>query len=62
MLPFNFLGGDLRVVHGGIDGFSQIPVYLKCSTNNRAETVKDYFVEAVQEYGLPLRIRCDMGG
>lgn len=62
MLPFNFLGGDLHVVHGGIDGFSQIPVYLKCSTNNRAETVKDYFVEAVQEYGLPLRIRCDMGG
>lgn len=50
------------VVHGGIDGFSRIPVYLKCSTNNRAETVKDYFVEAIQEYGLPLRIRCDMGG
>ena len=49
-------------MHGGIDGFSRIPVYLKCSTNNRAETVKDYFVEAVQEYGLPLRIRCDMGG
>lgn len=50
------------VVHGGIDRFSRILVYLKCSTSNHAETVKDYFVKAVQEYGLPLRIRCDMGG
>ena len=46
----------------GIDGFSRIPVFLRCSTNNRAETVKDCFVDAVQEYSLPLRVRCDMGG
>ena len=49
-------------MHGGIDGFSRIPVFLRCATNNRAETVKDSFVQAVQEFGLPLRVRCDKGG
>ena len=49
-------------MHGGIDGFSRIPVFLRCATNNRADTVKDCFVQAVQEFGLPLRVRCDMGG
>lgn len=32
------------VIHGGIDGFTRIPVFLKCSTNNRAETVLDAFL------------------
>lgn len=41
------------VIHGGIDGFTRIPVFLKCSTNNRAETVLDAFLKATQEYGLP---------
>ena len=27
------------VVHGGIDGFSRLYVYLGCATNNRAATV-----------------------
>ena len=27
------------VIHERIDGFTRIPVFLKCSTNNRAETV-----------------------
>lgn len=27
------------VIHGGIDGFSRLPVYLGASSNNRAETV-----------------------
>ena len=34
----------------------------KCSNNNRAATVYDLFLQAVQEYVLPSRIRCDEGG
>ena len=50
------------VIHGAIDGYSRIPVFLKCSTNNRADTMLAYFEEAVHTYGLPLRVRTDLGG
>ena len=49
------------VVHGGIDGFSRLVVYLKCSTNNKAETVLQLFNEAVHCYGLPSRVRSNKG-
>ena len=39
-----------------------MPVFLKCSSNNRADTVLSYFKEAIHKYGLPLRIRTDHGG
>ena len=50
------------VVHGGVDGFSRMPVFMRASTNNRAETMLDAFLGGVQEYGLPSRVRCDRGG
>ena len=50
------------VVHGCIDGYSRVPVYLRCSNNNQAETVLTLFKGAVQEFGLPSRVRCDKGG
>lgn len=50
------------VVHAGVDGFSRIPVFLHCSNNNRASTVLELFQEAVDEWGLPSRVRCDKGG
>ena len=50
------------MVHGAVDGYSRIPVYLRCSNNNRAETVLELFTEAVAMYGLPSRIRIDRGG
>jgi len=34
------------VVHGGIDGYSRIPVYLHASDNNQASTVLRLFLEA----------------
>ena len=34
---------------------------MKCSTNNKASTVYDSFLQAVQRYGLPSRVRCDQG-
>lgn len=50
------------VVHGGIDGFSRTIVYLKCADNNQSDTVLRAFTNAVQEHGLPNRIRSDLGG
>lgn len=50
------------VIHGGIDGFSRFIVYLHCSSNNKSETVLHFFDDAMREFGLPKRIRCDKGG
>ncbi|CAB4007013.1 cytosolic Fe-s cluster assembly factor nubp1-b-like [Paramuricea clavata] len=50
------------VVHGGIDGYSRMPIFLKASDNNRAETVLQLFLESVAEFGLPSRVRSDKGG
>ncbi len=50
------------VIHGCIDGYSRIPVFLKCSSNNRAQTVFSNFIEAVEKWGRPWRTRCDQGG
>jgi hypothetical protein len=50
------------VIHGAIDGYSRLITFLNVSNNNRANTVLMYFTQAVQEYGLPSRIRIDCGG
>lgn len=50
------------VIHGGIDGYSRLIMFLKASPNNYASTVLLSFMSAVQEFGLPSRIRIDRGG
>lgn len=50
------------VIHGAIDGFSRLLTYLKVVNNNRADTVLSAFTQAVEEYGLPSRVRIDRGG
>lgn len=49
------------VVIGGSDGFSRLPVMLSCTDNNKAETILRCFLGAVDEFGLPNRIRTDKG-
>ncbi len=44
-----------------MDGFSRLIVYLKASTNNKANTVLELFREAVHNHGLPSRVRADFG-
>ena len=49
------------VTHAGIDGYSRLIVFMKCSSNNKSSTVYQNFLEAVGTYGLPSRIRTDQG-
>ena len=50
------------VCHGGIDGYSRMIVFLRCSNNNRATTVFECFQNAIQRFGIPSRVRSDYGG
>ncbi len=50
------------VVHGAIDGFSRLIVFLRCSTNNKSNTVKNLFLSATEQYEWPSRVRTDHGG
>lgn len=51
----------IMVIHGGVNGFSRIPVFLKCSTN-RATIVLEHFMQAIGTYGLPSSVCSDKGG
>ena len=50
------------VIHGAIDGLSRLVTFLRCSSNNRSETVLENLVEATQEFGIPSHIHTDHGG
>ena len=50
------------MIHGGVDGHSQLIIYLQCSTNNTAARVLSSFTDAVQQYGLLDKVRTDLGG
>ncbi|XP_031165359.1 uncharacterized protein LOC116057094 [Sander lucioperca] len=50
------------VVHGSIDGYSRLIVFLRASNNNRSSTVLECFMSAVAKYGVPSRVLTDHGG
>ena len=50
------------VVHAGVDGFSRMIVFAKCSDNNRAATVLESFLDGVSAFGSPMCVRSDNGG
>ena len=50
-----------RFVMGGIDGFSIMVMFLKCSDINTSKTDLDCFLSGVANFGIPLRVRSDQG-
>ena len=44
------------VIQGRVGGFTGIQVFLHCSTNNKATTVLELFLNVVENYGLPPRV------
>src|SRR4051812_41277116 len=50
------------VIHAGIDGYSRLITYIHCSSNNKSQTVLEYFKKGINEFGLPSRVRADCGG
>ena len=49
-------------IHHGIDGFSRLVMFCRCSGNNRTTTVFSLFQEAMHKYGKRIRFRTDHGG
>ena len=45
------------IIHGGINGYSRMIIYLKCNGNNKSTTVLHHFNEAVKKFGKPSRVR-----
>lgn len=39
------------IIHGRVDGFSRLVVYLGCSVNNRLDTVFSLFINACSQAG-----------
>ncbi|KAK4885578.1 hypothetical protein RN001_001849, partial [Aquatica leii] len=55
---------DLRwgfVIHGCIDGYSILMIYLSCKTPIQAESVLQLFLFAINIQGIPSRVRSDHG-
>lgn len=49
------------VIRAGIDGKSRAATYISISSENRADTHFEAFLEGVKKWGLPLRTRSDKG-
>ena len=50
------------MTHGCIEEYSRLIIFLKRSDNNRATTVYELFLSAVQQHQLSSCVRTDRGG
>ena len=50
------------VIHACIDGYSRIITSLLCASNNYASTALKGFLQGVEKFGVPSRVRGDKGG
>ena len=48
-------------IHGCLDGHLRRIMFLNCSTNNKAARVLQLFLNEIQNFGIPSRIRSDQG-
>ena len=51
----------MGICDGCLDGYSRRIIFLNCSTNNKAATVLQLFLNAIQNFVIPSRIRGDQG-
>ena len=49
------------IVHGCIDGYSRMIIYLFCANYNKSDTVLERLVRATTEYGLPSCVWSEKG-
>lgn len=49
------------VVHGGIDGHSRLVPFLRTATCNNPKAAACFFVQGVNTFGMPSRVRADHG-
>lgn len=50
------------LIHGCVNGYSCTLIFLHCSNDNTAATNFAFFSDAVEQYGLPEKVRTDLGG
>lgn len=48
-------------MHGAIDGYSRLIPFMRASTYNTSKAAACFFVEGVQNFGVPSRVRADHG-
>lgn len=49
-------------IHGCADGYSRKAIYIQCATRKKAGTVLNFFQCAINQFGVPKRVRSDKGG
>ena len=49
------------IIHGCIDGYSRLVIYLHCCNNNKAETVKAQFLQSISIFFWPRCVHSDHG-